>query len=172
MIEAVDWREHDTFFARCARLLEPDGLMGLQAIVIEPQRYERAKSTQDFIKSYIFPGGCLPSVDAISRSVAHVTDLSVTALDDYGLHYGETLRRWRANLHADPAAVAALDLDERFVRMWDFYLCYCEAAFDERAISVVQMALAKPAWRPPSTRDVARAEVPFTVQRAGAPAPV
>jgi cyclopropane-fatty-acyl-phospholipid synthase len=148
MIEAVDWREHDTFFERCRRLLRPDGLMGLQAIVIESQRYERAKNTQDFIKQFIFPGGCLPSMEAILRSVRRVTDLAVTHVDDYGVHYAETLRRWRANLHADPAALAALDLDERFVRMWDFYLCYCEAAFEERAISVVQMALARPAWRP------------------------
>ena len=100
MIEAVDWREHDTFFGHCRRLLRPDGLMALQAIVIEPQRYERAKNTQDFIKAFIFPGGCLPSMEAIVRSISRVTDLTVTAVDDYGLHYGETLRRWRANLHA------------------------------------------------------------------------
>jgi cyclopropane-fatty-acyl-phospholipid synthase len=148
MIEAVDWREHDTFFRHCRRLLRPDGLMALQAIVMEPQRYERAKNTRDFIKAFIFPGGCLPSMEAIVRSVARVTDLTVTNVDDYGLHYGETLRRWRANLHADESALDAMGLDERFVRMWDFYLCYCEAAFDERSISVVQMALARPAWRP------------------------
>jgi cyclopropane-fatty-acyl-phospholipid synthase len=148
MIEAVDWREHDTFFGHCRRLLRPDGLMAIQAIVIEPQRYERAKNTQDFIKTYIFPGGCLPSTEAIVRSLARVTDMTVTAVDDYGLHYGETLRRWRANLHDDEAALEAMGLDDRFVRMWDFYLCYCEAAFDERSISVVQMAMARPAWRP------------------------
>ena len=82
------------------------------------------------------------------RSISRVTDLTVTEVDDYGLHYGETLRRWRANLHADEQSLDAMGLDERFVRMWDFYLCYCEAAFDERSISVVQMALARPAWRP------------------------
>jgi cyclopropane-fatty-acyl-phospholipid synthase len=148
MIEAVDWREHDTFFGHCRRLLGPDGLMALQAIVIEPQRYERAKNTRDFIKAFIFPGGCLPSMEAIVHSVSRVTDLTVTRVDDYGLHYGETLRRWRANLHHDEEALDAMGLDERFVRMWDFYLCYCEAAFDERSISVVQMALARPGWRP------------------------
>ena len=151
MIEAVDWREHETFFRTCERLLEPDGAMALQAIVIEPQRYERAKSTQDFIKAFIFPGGCLPSVDVISRTATRSTDLAVTALDDYGPHYAETLRRWRANLFADETALERLALGERFVRMWDFYLCYCEAAFDERAISVVQTRLARPAWRPRTT---------------------
>ncbi|HEY6532881.1 MAG TPA: cyclopropane-fatty-acyl-phospholipid synthase family protein [Acidimicrobiales bacterium] len=148
MIEAVDWREHDTFFERCRHLLAPDGLMALQAILIEPQRYERAKTTQDFIKRFIFPGGCLPSMEAILRSARRVTDLSVTAVHDYGLHYAETLRRWQANLHRDDEALGAMGLDERFVRMWDFYLAYCEAAFEERSISVVQMALARPAWRP------------------------
>jgi cyclopropane-fatty-acyl-phospholipid synthase len=150
MIEAVDWREHDTFFAQCRRLLRPSGLMALQAIVIEPQRYERAKNTQDFIKAFVFPGGCLPSIEAVVRSLRRVTDLTVTALHDYGLHYAETLRRWRDNLHGDDARLEALGLDERFVRLWDFYLCYCEAAFDERAVSVVQMAMARPAWRPTS----------------------
>jgi len=154
MIEAVDWREHDTFFASCRRLLEPDGLMALQAIVIEPQRYERAKNTRDFIKAFIFPGGCLPSMEAIVRSISRVTDLTVTEVDDYGLHYAETLRRWRTNLHSDEASLEAMGLDERFVRMWDFYLCYCEAAFDERSISVVQMAMARPAWRPHRTPTV------------------
>ena len=152
MIEAVDWRELSTFFRTCRSLLRPDGLMALQAIVIEPQRYERAKTTQDFIKTFIFPGGCLPSVDVISRTTARHTDLAVTALADYGLHYAETLRRWRANLFADATALERLALGERFVRMWDFYLCYCEAAFEERAISVVQMALARPAWRPTAPR--------------------
>jgi cyclopropane-fatty-acyl-phospholipid synthase len=152
MIEAVDWREHDTFFERCRNLLTPHGLMALQAILIEPQRYERAKTTQDFVKRFIFPGGCLPSMEAILRSVRRVTDFSVTTVHDYGLHYAETLRRWQDNLHRDEHALDAMGLDERFVRMWDFYLAYCEAAFEERSISVVQMALPRPAWRPHAER--------------------
>jgi cyclopropane-fatty-acyl-phospholipid synthase len=87
-------------------------------------------------------------MESILQSVSRVTDLAVTAARDYGLHYAETLRRWQTNLHCDEDALDALGLDDRFVRMWDFYLCYCEAGFDERAISVVQMALARPAWRP------------------------
>jgi len=168
MIEAVDWREHDTFFERCRRLLTPQGLMGLQAILIEPQRYERAKTTQDFIKRFIFPGGCLPSMEAILRSVRAVTDLSVTTVHDYGLHYAETLRRWQTNLHRDEHALDAMGLDERFVRMWDFYLAYCEAAFEERSISVVQMALARPAWRPHDAGAWAAATAP--VRSASVPA--
>jgi cyclopropane-fatty-acyl-phospholipid synthase len=144
MIEAVDWRELDTFFGTCRRLLVPGGRMGLQAIVIPGQRYERAKNTQDFIKTFVFPGGCLPSVEAIARSTSRVTDFTLTDLDDYGVHYAETLRRWRANVHAHADELPTLGLDERFVRMWDFYLAYCEAAFDERDISVVQCVLTRP----------------------------
>jgi cyclopropane-fatty-acyl-phospholipid synthase len=144
MIEAVDWRELDTFFAACQRLLEPDGLMGLQAIVIPGQRYERAKNTEDFIKAFIFPGGCLPSLESITRSTGRVTDFVLTDLEAFGSHYAETLRRWRANVHAHADELPALGLDEAFRRMWDFYLCYCEAAFDERDIDVVQCVLARP----------------------------
>jgi len=146
MIEAVDWRELDTFFATCHRLLTPTGVMGLQAIVIPEQRYERAKNTEDFIKAFIFPGGCLPSIESITRSTGRVTDLTLTDLDSYGLHYAETLRRWRANVHAHLDELDAVGLDATFQRMWDFYLAYCEAAFDEREISVVQCVLARPGW--------------------------
>jgi len=147
MIEAVDWRDYDTFFATCRRLLMPDGVAGLQAIVIEPQRFDRAKTTQDFIKEFIFPGGCLPSVDALVHAATRSTDLTLTGLDDYGLHYGETLRRWRAALHANRHRLPELGLGQGFARMWDFYFAYCEAAFDDRAISVVQLTMARPGWR-------------------------
>ena len=144
MIEAVDWRELDTFFATCQRLLKPDGVMGLQAIVIPGHRYERAKNTEDFIKAFIFPGGCLPSVEAILRSNARVTDFVMTDLDAFGSHYAETLRRWRTNVDAHVDDLPALGLDQAFQRMWHFYLCYCEAAFDEREIDVVQCVLSRP----------------------------
>ncbi len=150
MIEAVDWRELDTYFATCTQLLAPDGLMGLQAIVIPGNRWARAKTTRDFIKAHIFPGGCLPSIESISASISRVSDLTLIELHDYGLHYAETLRRWRANLAARRSELGALGLDERFVRLWDFYLSYCEAGFDERDISVVQCLLARPGYRPPA----------------------
>ena len=143
MIEAVDWRELDTFFAACDRLVKPGGIMGLQAIVIPDHRYERAKNTEDFIKAFIFPGGCLPSIESITRSTGKVTDFTITDVDEFGLHYAETLRRWRHNVHSRLDELPALGLDEAFRRMWDFYLAYCEAAFDEREISVVQCVLTR-----------------------------
>ena len=143
MIEAVDWRDYDTFFSACCDLLVPGGTMGLQAIVIEPDRFERAKNTRDFIKAHIFPGGCLPSIEAIERSLARVTDFRVDENFGFGGDYAETLRRWRVNLHADEATLATLGLDQQFIRLWDFYLCYCEAGFEEQMIDVVQMRLTR-----------------------------
>jgi len=98
MIEAVDWRRHDEFFATCARLLTAGGRMALQAITIEDASYERAKLHDDFVRAMVFPGGCLPSVSTIATSVARTTDLRIVDLQDIGSHYAETLRRWRANL--------------------------------------------------------------------------
>jgi cyclopropane-fatty-acyl-phospholipid synthase len=143
MIEAVDWREYDTFFERCCKLLEPGGTMGLQAILIDDDRFERAKNTRDFIKAHVFPGGCLPSTEAILRSVERVTDFAMTAKVTFGSDYAETLRRWRTNLHSDEAGLASLGLDQQFLRLWDFYLCYCEAGFDEQTIDVAQMVLTR-----------------------------
>jgi cyclopropane-fatty-acyl-phospholipid synthase len=148
MIEAVDWREHDRFFATCGRLLRPGGRMALQAIVIPDQRYERAKTTQDFIKRYVFPGGCLPSVEAIVRSTARTTELSMVDLEDLGLHYAMTLARWRERLFKHEARLGDLQVDEAFLRLWDFYFAYCEGAFAERYVSVVQAVFATPDWRP------------------------
>lgn len=144
MIEAVDWRDYDTFFSACCELLSPGGVMGLQAIVIEPDRFERAKNTRDFIKAHIFPGGCLPSIEAIERSLERVTDFRVDEDFEFGADYAETLRRWRVNLHADEATLASLGLDQQFIRLWDFYLCYCEAGFDEKMIDVVQLKFTRP----------------------------
>lgn len=148
MIEAVDWREYDTFFAACARLLAPNGRMAMQAITIPGQRFEQAKGRPDFIRRVIFPGGCLPSVEALVSSAARVSDLGLVGLEDIGTHYAETLRRWRANLDACRADLPACGLDERFARLWEFYLCYCEAGFEERDISAVQLVLAGPGWNP------------------------
>ncbi len=149
MIEAVDWRQYPTFFSACARLLAPGGLMALQAITITDRYFARARQSRDFIKRYIFPGGCLPSVAAILETTAHVTDLELVALDDIGPHYTETLRRWRAALEAHADRLAALGLDETFHLLFDFYLCYCEAAFLERRISDIQCLFARSRWRQP-----------------------
>ncbi|MGC8509384.1 MAG: class I SAM-dependent methyltransferase [Acidimicrobiales bacterium] len=147
MIEAIGWRQQDTFFSTCARLLRPDGVMALQAIVIDDRSYERATTHQDFIKALIFPGGFLPSIESMIRSATASSDLRVVDLEDIGRHYAETLARWRANLAAHADAVAALGLGERFRRLWHMYLCYCEGAFLERHVSDVQLVLARGQWR-------------------------
>jgi cyclopropane-fatty-acyl-phospholipid synthase len=147
MIEAVDWRSHDTFFGSCSRLLRPDGLMALQAITIADRSFERAKLHDDFIKKMIFPGGCIPSIEAIARSVRRATDFAIVDLEDIGRHYAETLRRWDLALRSGSERLTRRGFDRRFQRLWDLYLCYCEAAFLERHISDVQVVLAKPAWR-------------------------
>jgi len=149
MIEAIGWRQLETYFRTCAALLKPDGLMALQAIVIEDASYERTKNTQDFIKNMIFPGGFLPSIAAINDTASAVSDLRLIGLQDIGRHYAETLRRWRENLAERQDAYDELGLGETFQRMWNLYLQYCEAGFLERHVSDVQMIFAKADWRDP-----------------------
>ncbi len=144
MIEAVGWKDFGTFFERCSELLEPNGAMLLQAITIDDRAYAVERASKSFIRTHIFPNGCLPSVEVIARCVARRTDLRLTHFEDFGLDYAETLRRWRANLDDD--RLEALGYDERFRRLWRLYLSYCEAGFAERRIGVAQALLAKPRW--------------------------
>ena len=148
MIEAVDWRDHDRFFATIERCLAPDGMVGIQAICVPDRRFDAAKTTEDFIRRFVFPGGFLPSVGAIHRSVGRATRLQVLDVEDLTAHYAETLNRWRANFGARLEEVRALGLDERFCRLWEFYLSYCEAGFTERQVTVNQLVLVGPEWRP------------------------
>ena len=147
MIEAVGWKDFGTFFDRCARLLRPEGAMALQAITIDDRLYEVEKASRTFIRSHIFPNGCLPSMEVIARSVARRTDMRIVDLEDITPHYAETLRRWRENFEAARARLLELGYDERFQRLWRLYLCFCEAGFTARRISDVQVMLAKPRWR-------------------------
>jgi len=147
MIEAVGYEYYQSYFGKCSSLLKPDGLMALQAITMADQRYEEAKHTVDFIKRYIFPGGCLPSLAVIGQHVARHTDMQTLHLRDITADYAETLARWRQRFMAALPQVKEQDFDELFERMWEFYLCYCEGGFRERVISTVQMTLAKPAYR-------------------------
>ncbi len=149
MIEAVDWRRHDAFFGTCERLLRPEGLMLLQAIVIADRSYERAKHHEDFIRRMIFPGGCIPSVTSICDSLTRATCLRLLDLEDIGRHYATTLRCWHENLDAHWPQVAEAGLDEKLHRLWQLYLCYCEGAFLERHVSDVQMVIAGAQFRPP-----------------------
>lgn len=152
MIEAVGHEHLPTFFATCSRLLEPDGLMGLQAITIADRNYQAARRSVDFIQRYIFPGGALPSVAALTGAIATASDLTPHHLDEMGLHYAETLRRWRRRFEEQWPAIAPLGFDERFRRLWRYYFAYCEGGFLERVIGVVQMVLAGPAFRGESVR--------------------
>jgi cyclopropane-fatty-acyl-phospholipid synthase len=150
MIEAVGARYLDTYTAQCARLLEPHGAMLLQAITIQDQVYEEALKSVDFIQRFIFPGSFIPSVTAITDSVRRATDLKVFHLEDIGPHYATTLRRWRENFFARLPEVHRLGYPDAFVRMWDYYLCYCEGGFLERQLGDVQMLLTKPRCRLPA----------------------
>ena len=147
MIEAVGRQYFSEYFGRCADLLKPNGLMLIQAITIADQRYEQATRAVDFIQRYIFPGGCLPSVNIIGHHVASDTDMMIVSLKDIGRDYALTLERWREQFMDKLETVRSQGFDERFIRMWEYYLCYCEGGFRERAISTVQVVMAKPEYR-------------------------
>ena len=147
MVEAVGHHYFDTYFGCCAGLLKPEGLMLLQAIVIGDWVYERARRSVDFIKAYIFPGSCIPSVASLNRSLAAATDMRLVHLEDIGPHYARTLRAWRKRFWSSEKQVRQLGFSEEFIRMWDFYFCYCIGGFEERYISDVQMLFARPGNR-------------------------
>ena len=138
----------DAYFRKCSELLKPEGMMLLQAITIADQRFDAARKSVDFIQRHIFPGSCIPSVAVMSDALARVADMRIFHLEDIGPHYATTLKRWRENLFANLDRVRALGYPEEFIRMWEFYFCYCEAGFTERAIGDVQMLLVKPDARP------------------------
>lgn len=144
MIEAVGHEYYPQFFSKCNSLLKPDGLGLIQAITIDDRQYEVAKNTVDFIQRYIFPGGCLPSVSVMGDMVREHTDLRVTHLEDLTRHYALTLKHWRQCFLERLDDVRALGYSEEFIRMWEYYFCYCEGGFQERFIGVVHMMLAKP----------------------------
>lgn len=147
MIEAVGHAFYDTYFKCCSNLLKPNGMMLLQAIIIADQLYEQAKRSVDFIQRYIFPGSCIPSITALTQSLTHATDMRLFHMEDITPHYAETLRHWRERFVANLSRVRARGYSEEFIRMWEFYLCYCEGGFRERVIGDVQMLLTKPLCR-------------------------
>lgn len=147
MIEAVGQDNYGQYFDSCSRLLAPNGLMLIQAITIRDQRYQQAQETVDFIQRYIFPGGSLPSLAVISDLVTRKTDMNILHIEDIGEHYAQTLKHWRQAFMEKLDSVRAQGFDERFIRMWEFYLCYCEGGFRERSIGTAQVVFAKPAYR-------------------------
>ncbi|MCU4674636.1 cyclopropane-fatty-acyl-phospholipid synthase family protein [Catenovulum sp. 2E275] len=144
MIEAVGAEYYPAFFKKCASLLKPDGAMLIQAITIADQRYDYYMNHVDFIQKYIFPGGCLPSVEAIAKQVSQSTDMVIRNIEDIGFHYAKTLADWRDNFLDNLNAVRQLGYDQAFINMWIFYLCYCEAGFKQRSISTIQVLVTKP----------------------------
>lgn len=143
MIEAIGHDQYRSYFAQCARLLRPGGRMLIQAITIDDERFEQYRKNVDFIQRYIFPGSCLPSVRVMREIIGDVSDMEVRSVNDIGLHYATTLNYWRQNFFRRIADVRALGYPEEFIRMWEFYLCYCEGGFLERTISDVLLVAAR-----------------------------
>ncbi|MBI5015350.1 MAG: class I SAM-dependent methyltransferase [Deltaproteobacteria bacterium] len=144
MIEAVGHHYLDAYFRCVGERLAPHGLAALQAITIVDHAYEQQLRSADFIKRYVFPGSFLPSVAAISASVARTTDLRLVHLEDLTPHYARTLAAWRQRFLARANDVRRLGFPESFLRLWEYYLCYCEGAFRERYIGDAQLLFAKP----------------------------
>lgn len=147
MIEAVGHEQLETFFDVCGERLKPDGVMVLQAITVPDKDFEAHMRSIDFIKRYIFPGGELVSVGAVNDAASRASGLRLTHLEDLTPHYAETLRRWRSRMFENMPRMRDLGLDDRFLRMWEFYLCYCEGGFEERSIGLIQAVLEKPGAR-------------------------
>ena len=143
MIEAIGHQYLGEFFRRCAQRLIPGGRMLLQAITIADHHYARTRDEVDFIKRYIFPGAFIPAISAMAQAMADSSDLRIVQLEDIGLHYATTLACWRDNFFANLDQVRALGYPESFIRMWEYYFCYCEAGFAERLLGDVQMLLAR-----------------------------
>ena len=148
MIEAVGHEFYESYFQCVNRLLKPTGKAVIQAITIPDQRYDFARQSVDYIKRYIFPGGCLPSLGVIADNLARHTDLQMTQLRDITLDYAHTLEAWHHSFLAQLDRVREMGFDDRFIRMWRFYLSYCEGGFRERIIGTYQITMAKPGYRP------------------------
>lgn len=147
MIEAVGHEFYQQYFSKCSSLLKSNGLMAVQAITVPDQRYVQAKKNVDFIKRYIFPGGCLPSIEVISKHIANDTDMVISDIFDITQDYAKTLACWREAFFKHIDQVSDMGFDNRFIRMWEYYLCYCEGGFTERVIGTHQILFSKPDYR-------------------------
>ena len=147
MIEAVGHHFFANYFAKVSSLLKPHGKAVIQAITIPDNRFHSYKRSVDFIKRYIFPGGCLPSINQISHHVARETDMELVHLRDITLDYARTLSDWRDAFMANFEKIREMGFDGEFKRLWEYYLCYCEGGFRERIIGTVQVTFAKPGYR-------------------------
>ena len=147
MIEAVGHHYYHDFFRKCNQLLIPEGRMLLQSIIITDFLYEEAKQFSDFIKTYIFPGSCIPSISKLCESSAKTTDMRLFHLEDITPHYAKTLNHWRSHFMNNIQKIRDLGFSEEFIRLWNFYFCYCEGGFIERQVGAVQMLFTKPLCR-------------------------
>ncbi|AXK71179.1 class I SAM-dependent methyltransferase [Lysobacter sp. TY2-98] len=157
MVEAIGPGNLQPYFACLRDRLRPEGLALVQAITIEDHRYAQAVRSVDFIKRHVFPGSFIPSIAALMEAKTSASDLALLHLEDMGLSYARTLAAWRTRFLAQLPQVHALGFDERFVRMWTFYLAYCEGGFRERSIGVAQMLFARPGYRPATPVNVVEA---------------
>lgn len=149
MLEAVGAQYYDTYFEKCSQLLNKNGLLAMQVITCPDSRFESMKKSVDWIQKHIFPGSLLPSVGAINKAINKVSDFTLVDLKDIGLHYAHTLNIWHREFNRHLSEVKSLGFDEQFIRKWNYYLCYCEAAFAMRNINVMQLLYARPnntAW--------------------------
>ena len=150
MIEAVGHEFLPTYFQQCSNLLKPNGLFAFQAITIPDQRYDSYRRSVDFIQRYVFPGGFLPSVGALASTVGRHTDMQWIHFEDFAEHYARTLECWRKSLFEKVSQARELGMSDSFLRLWEFYLCYCEGGFREKQIGVAQILLQKPSNRRPA----------------------
>ena len=144
MIEAVGHDHVSGFFNKVSSLLRPSGLMALQGITYNDPDFETYKNSVDFVKKYIFPGGCLVSVTQIKDSIKAKTDLTLVEVDDITQHYARTVKYWRKDFIKALPQIRSLGFSESFIRIWEFYLVYCEAGFLENLIGDFQFVFAKP----------------------------
>ena len=147
MIEAVGHEYLPGFFEKLQHLLKPEGKLLIQAITIADQRYDSYRKSVDFIQRYIFPGGCLPSISEMSRHIANKTDMVIWSIDDIGLDYARTLKHWHDNFDHAKQTITELGYGDDFIRMWKFYLSYCEGGFLERTTSTVHLTAVRPGYR-------------------------
>lgn len=144
MVEAVGHQYYNAYFKALGELLKPDGIGLIQAITMDHERHKRSVNDVDFIQRYIFPGSCIPSTEALLNASNKSSDLQLTHVEDITPHYAKTLNIWRSNFFNNIDKIRQLGYSEEFIRMWDYYFCYCEGGFQERVIQDVQMVFSKP----------------------------
>ena len=146
MIEAVGHEFLPEYFSNCSSLLKKDGQMLIQAITMPDQRYQQYLKISDFIQQFIFPGSCVPSLTAMVDAITEASDLRVNHIEDIGPHYAKTLRAWLVNFMEKQDEIKSHGYSDDFIRLWEYYFCYCEAGFKERYTGVVQILMNKPAY--------------------------